>query len=163
MFDEGFFFLSCGIIVDMDDQVFYSDGLRFSCTQCSRCCRHDSGYVFLSRQDLTRLLNRLEMDEEEFIQDFCVTVPDGFGNQISLGEQENKDCIFWSDGGCSVYEDRPEQCRTYPFWSHVLESEESWNREARECPGIGIGRLHSFLDIRNSVAARVRNRPVRRG
>lgn len=41
-----------------------------------------------------------------------------------------------------MYEARPTQCRTYPFWSNIVDSKESWNREARECPGIGIGPPH---------------------
>jgi len=147
----------------MGDDVFYTEGLNFSCTQCSRCCRHDSGYVFLSRQDIKKLTDRLKLTEDEFVDRYCTTVPFGFGHQISLAEKANKDCIFWGDGGCSVYEDRPVQCRTYPFWSHILDSEERWKNEAGECPGIGIGKQHNFIEIRNALAARVRNQPLRRG
>ncbi len=146
----------------MAGETFYDQGLRFSCTQCSRCCRHDSGYVFISQQDLSRLSEGLEIPEEQVIAMYCRDVNTGMGRQLSLREKSNKDCIFWKDGGCSVYAHRPEQCRTYPFWSHVLEDEASWQREAKECPGIGIGKLHSFYEIRNKVAARVRNQPLRR-
>ncbi|HUX21603.1 MAG TPA: YkgJ family cysteine cluster protein, partial [Spirochaetia bacterium] len=34
---------------------FYQDGLRFECTRCDACCRHEPGYVFLSQTDLRRL------------------------------------------------------------------------------------------------------------
>ncbi len=37
------------------EEVFYGRGLRFECTRCSRCCRHNPGYVFLSPVDLARL------------------------------------------------------------------------------------------------------------
>lgn len=102
------------------------------------------------------------LNRDEFIERYCLWVPFGENGHLSLTEQSNHDCIFWRDGGCSVYDDRPAQCRTYPFWEHILENEESWSRESRECPGIGVGRTHSFFEIRNSVALRVRNRPVRR-
>ncbi|MFP4152966.1 MAG: YkgJ family cysteine cluster protein [Alkalispirochaeta sp.] len=146
----------------MAGDAFYTEGLRFSCTQCSRCCRHDSGYVFLSESDLAALMRSTGLNRDEFIERYCLWVPFGENGHLSLTEQSNHDCIFWRDGGCSVYDDRPAQCRTYPFWEHILENEESWSRESRECPGIGVGRTHSFFEIRNSVALRVRNRPVRR-
>lgn len=94
---------------------------------------------------------------------YCVWVPAGLGEHLSLAEQENHDCVFWRDGGCSVYEDRPTQCRTYPFWEHIVADSAGWDRERRECPGIDIGRRYSFFEIRNKLAARVRNRPVHKG
>jgi Fe-S-cluster containining protein len=51
-------------------------------------------------------------------------------------------CCFLVDNRCSVYEDRPAQCRTYPFWSLLLASPESWAHEATQCPGIGRGPVH---------------------
>ena len=57
------------------------------------------------------------------------------------------DCIFWRDGGCSVYESRPLQCRSYPFWSHQLTNRETWNRVADSCPGVNMGKLHSQIEI----------------
>jgi len=34
------------------------------------------------------------------------------------------------DGRCTVYEARPTQCRTYPFWDELIESRESWEKES---------------------------------
>jgi Fe-S-cluster containining protein len=158
---KDFFFILCGIITVMSSSTFYAAGLRFGCTQCSRCCRHDSGYVFLSENDLDALLRRLKTDRQSFIQRYCTWVPLGFGKQLSLAEQENNDCVFWTDGGCSVYEDRPLQCRTYPFWQHVLEDEAGWKREGKECPGIGIGRTYSQEEIDECLASRRNNRSIR--
>lgn len=59
---------------------------------------------------------------------------------MSLAEKDNYDCVFWEEGkGCVIYPVRPVQCRSYPFWAHVVEDEESWKREALHCPGIGKG------------------------
>ena len=62
----------------------------------------------------------------------------------SLREKENYDCIFY-DGkkGCKVYQHRPRQCRTWPFWKAVVDSEDRWEEEAGECPGINHGELQS--------------------
>ena len=58
---------------------------------------------------------------------------------VSLKEKDNYDCIFLGENGCSIYEGRPLQCRTYPFWPSIVESRENWESEKRSCPGIGKG------------------------
>ncbi len=40
---------------------------------------------------------------------------------------------------CGVYPDRPRQCRSWPFWRSVIDSEQRWKEEARECPGMNQG------------------------
>ncbi len=141
---------------------FWNRGLRFVCTQCSRCCRHDSGYVFLSEDDLKRLLQFTGLMREEFIVRYAAWAPFGIEDHLSLAEQDNKDCVFWKDGGCSVYPARPLQCRTYPFWSHIVDSEEHWAREASECPGIDIGPSRNGEDISAALHARRAAPPIHR-
>lgn len=59
------------------------------------------------------------------------------GRRYSLIERPNGDCIFYQeDKGCGVYDARPTQCRTYPFWREVMRTPESWALEAHQCPGI---------------------------
>ena len=45
------------------------------------------------------------------------------------------DCIFWNNG-CIIYEARPLQCRTFPFWPFLVESKELWKNEKYRCGGI---------------------------
>lgn len=71
----------------------------------------------------------------------------GTGFALCLKERPNFDCVFWTEAGCSVYEARPVQCSTYPFWSTLVETEGSWREEARDCPGIGRGGLLSREEI----------------
>ena len=125
------------------ESPFYKDGLRFSCARCSACCRGGPGYVFLSRQDVSRLLSRLELDFRSFFKKYCILVNNGEGFALSLSEKSNFDCIFWTDQGCAVYDDRPLQCSTYPFWSSLVESSAAWKRESSDCPGIGRGEIRS--------------------
>jgi Fe-S-cluster containining protein len=79
---------------------------------------------------------------------------------ISLKEKENYDCIFLTENGCSVYEGRPRQCRTYPFWSSVVESKSSWEREGMSCPGIGKGKIHGKEEIESYLAMEPEDRPL---
>jgi len=136
------------------EEPFYKDGLHFECQRCSGCCRFDSGYVFLSHQDLDRLASNLSLTQDEFLEKYCVKVDMGGYFRISLIEKPNYDCIFWRDGGCAVYEARPLQCRSYPFWEHQLESKEAWENVAKSCPGINKGALHSRQEIEEWLARR---------
>ena len=42
-------------------------------------------------------------------------------------------CIFLDKhtNQCQIYEARPTQCRTYPFWPSIVESVQDWNDECR--------------------------------
>ena len=139
------------IIAYMSDRPFYAAGLRFSCTRCSNCCRKESGFVYLSENDLSRLAHEFHMDYTAFIKTWCRWVPFDWGRErlserLSLKEKSNFDCIFW-DKQCTVYHVRPLQCRTFPFWDLTLYSQEAWESAGRGCPGINTGELHSGAEI----------------
>ncbi len=133
---------------------FYQDGLQFECTRCSACCRHDPGWVFLSRNDLEKLCRATGLGEREFIDTWSREVDIGGFKRLSLKEKPNFDCIFWNDGGCSVYEHRPLQCSTYPFWSANLFSRAVWDDLEKSCPGIDRGRRSSRNEIDTLLKAR---------
>ncbi|MDR0315898.1 MAG: YkgJ family cysteine cluster protein [Treponema sp.] len=135
------------------EQLFYDSGLRFSCVRCSACCRYDSGFVFLSQQDIFRLADECNMDYNQFEQAFCRWVPAGEGERLSLKEKSNYDCIFWKDG-CTVYRARPLQCRTFPFWESILCSAQAWEAAGSGCPGINAGALHSCDEVEEYVRKR---------
>jgi Fe-S-cluster containining protein len=126
----------------MSDKLFYEDGLRFSCQRCSSCCRAGPGFVFLSETDTLVISKTLDMTAHEFIKVYCRWVRWDDGARLSLKEKSSLDCIFWKDG-CSIYEARPVQCRTYPFWASMLDSEETWRSAAAFCPGAGKGGIVS--------------------
>ena len=103
--------------------------------------------MFLSRSDLDALLAATGLTEPDFVRRFCKQVRLGEIRRLSLAEKPNYDCVFWENGGCGVYQARPLQCRSYPFWASNVDSEESWERTARDCPGIGHGNLHTSAEI----------------
>ncbi|QEN06403.1 YkgJ family cysteine cluster protein [Thiospirochaeta perfilievii] len=125
---------------------FYENGLNFTCQRCSGCCRHEPGYVFLSEEDVKKMCKRLDLSRKKFIKKYC-KVADLIGvKRLSLIEKPNNDCIFW-DNGCTVYEARPLQCKSFPFWAHNLINEESWASVVESCPGAGQGELRSKDEI----------------
>ena len=140
----------------MPTDVFYADGLRFACQRCSNCCRHEPGYVFLSTPDVRRLAEALTCSQEVLVHKYCRRVKVVGFKRLSLKEKRNYDCIFWEDGGCTVYSHRPLQCQSFPFWSSSLSSPHAWEELSRSCPGIGKGPLHSREAIEEWVDRRVR-------
>jgi uncharacterized protein len=127
--------------------TFYDSGLRFECTRCSKCCRHTPGYVFLSGADLDLLSRSISLSKEEFLNRYCRTVDLGLARRVSLREKPNLDCILWENDGCSHYEARPLQCRSFPFWSACVSSLAEWQNHQKNCPGMGNGTVHSREEI----------------
>lgn len=121
----------------MPDQPWYKDGLRFTCTQCGDCCTGAPGYVWVNKQEITALAARFQTTIEDFESRYVRQV----GVRKSLVEYDNGDCVFLKDRKCTVYEDRPRQCRTWPFWDSNVKSEEAWRATCEICPGSGQGDL----------------------
>ncbi|MCX8013591.1 MAG: YkgJ family cysteine cluster protein [Rectinema sp.] len=142
------------------NEDFLSSPRYFSCTRCNRCCAGQPGFVWLSIRDLDRLCARFDMSRRAFASEFCKPVDLGVMITLSLKEKPNHDCIFLSACGCEAYEDRPIQCRTYPFWEHLVEDDQLWNEEAKECPGIGQGLRADPQYIIDAILLRRANPPL---
>lgn len=135
---------------------WYAAGLRFACRRCGACCTGAPGYVWVGPEEAAAMAARLGLATGEFLERHARRV---FG-RVSLREAEDGRCVLFEPGqGCSVYEQRPRQCRTWPFWEGNLSSREAWERQARGCPGIGAGELHPAERI--AALARPAPRPPR--
>ena len=127
-------------------QPWYASGLEFDCVpECGACCtRHgDYAYVYLSEDDTRRLADHLDLDPRAFLNEH--TVIDDGDVVLKMVEPE---CPFLDGWRCTVYEARPVQCRTFPFWPEHLKSSTAWRDLAAEVPGIGRGRRHGEGEIR---------------
>ena len=127
--------------------MFYDSGLCFECQRCRYCCSSEPGYVFLSASDIENAANALAISKEEFLALYTREVDYGLYYMVSLKEKDNYDCIFLGEKGCTIYEGRPLQCRTYPFWPSIIESRQNWESEKHSCPGIGNGKVISKDEI----------------
>lgn len=135
----------------MSDQAqpWYRDGLRFRCTRCGYCCR-GPGNVWVSDDEIAGLADQLELSDEDLRRSYTRRS----GRGIVLRQRRNHDCVFWNaSSGCEVYEKRPRQCQTYPFWRGLVHSRDNWDDESRSCPGIGAGDLRSESEIAETIAA----------
>lgn len=139
----------------MKGSPFYTSGLKFSCKKCSSCCRYENGFVYLSEKDLKKLAAKLKMEPSGFIKTYCRWVAGWKEAEVlSLKEKSTKDCIFW-DSGCSVYDARPLQCRTFPFWKDIVASRSAWKTAAGGCPGMDSGKLYDENEIVKILEMRI--------
>lgn len=153
---EGFFLLPDEVI---SLKQIYEQGLRFTCTQCAHCCKDEPGYVFLSEEEISAIAAHLSLSRLAFLQHYCRRVQMADIYMISLLERRNNDCVFLTEAGCRIYQARPLQCRSYPFWDSIVSSREYWDQEARDCPGMNQGELHSKEEIERWLALRRAMKP----
>jgi Fe-S-cluster containining protein len=78
-------------------------GMEVACGDCVGCCT--SSYFIKVRAHETRALQRIGESNLE-----ADILPDG---SRLMGFAPNGHCHMFVDGGCSIYSDRPETCRTY--------------------------------------------------
>lgn len=112
---------------------WYKDGLRFKCTGCGQCCTGAPGAVWVTPKEIEALAERLNISPEEFTRKYTHRI----GNRVSLREDpHNYDCVFLKGKRCEVYDVRPKQCRTFPWWPENLKTPEHWRETAERCEGI---------------------------
>jgi len=128
-----------------DGHPWYQDGLRFKCTGCGDCCTGGPGFVWVNNAEIAALAAAIGEDDIERFERLYVRK---VGIRKSLKELPNFDCVFLSeDRKCTVYEARPRQCRTWPFWDSNLKSPEAWSETCEVCPGSGKGKLYQLGQI----------------
>lgn len=128
---------------------WWSEGVRFQCQGSGRCCvsRGEFGFVYLTKDDRARMAKLLKMTAGAFTRKYCKKT-DGVWH---IKDAEGPECLFLKKNRCEVYEARPMQCRTWPFWPEVMNAK-SWSREVKAfCPGIGKGRLIKADEIRHAL------------
>lgn len=124
----------------MSEKPWYKDGLQFKCSQCGDCCTGAPGYVWVNKEEIAALARAVG---EEDIDQFERLYVRKIGIRKSLKEFPNGDCVFFDDESrsCTVYDARPRQCRTWPFWDSNLRTPEDWEHTCEVCPGSGKGPL----------------------
>jgi Fe-S-cluster containining protein len=139
---------------------WYAKGLRFQCHQCHNCCRGaQPGWVYVTPYRIRRIARFLGVNERRFRREYVTRDEDG---EKVLKLRSNGDCVFWSDG-CTIYPERPRQCRTFPFWADSLRSEDEWTKLKAFCHGVDQGKLYPLGEIRAILKGRATSEGPRRG
>lgn len=106
-----------------------------ACRLCGgKCCIGESGYIWVKQDEIERIYKFLKIPKDVFMKLYL----DKINYKFSLREIKYKDgyaCVFFDTKKkqCEIYEARPNQCRTFPFWDYFKTN----IKEAKEeCLGI---------------------------
>lgn len=115
-------------------------GFCFDTDKCGvcggKCCTGSEGYVFVKIDEMLEIAQGLGMEFGEFSSKFVRKV----GYRFSLLEKPCGDglaCVFYHEGKCGIYANRPKQCRDFPFWeNHKNLSPKDFEALQKECIGV---------------------------
>ena len=106
-----------------------------ACQSCGgRCCTGESGYIYLNSNEIEQIADLLGLEIDMFIKDYLYKK----GYKYSIKEikyQGSYECVFFDreNQHCSIYQARPLQCRTFPFWDYYKQRIDELKQE---CPGV---------------------------
>ncbi|WP_373034546.1 YkgJ family cysteine cluster protein [Sulfurimonas sp.] len=109
-----------------------------ACSTCEgRCCTGESGYIYVTKSEIEEISKLLDLDIRDFVNEYLFKK----GYKYSIKEikyNDSHECIFYDRdiNGCKIYEARPSQCITFPFWDYYKHRVDELQQE---CPGIIIG------------------------
>ena len=83
---------------------------EIECIDCGRCCKKLK--PTFSQQDQQRLADRLEMTVKQLREQHLEYDK---SDDEPVWQMKDIPCPFQEDNKCTVYEDRPQDCRGYPY------------------------------------------------
>ena len=108
-----------------------------ACKTCrGNCCRGLEGYVWINMKELEKMADTRKMDLALFSKQYVRLIQGKFSLQERLINGEQICCFFDSiNCQCTIYQSRPEQCRTFPFWDRLIKNPK---KLLTECPGVSL-------------------------
>ncbi len=116
------------------------DGFNFAfnpkaCNECQgRCCTGESGYIYVTKTEALAICEDLGVNIKQLVSKYLFKK----GYRYSIKENkigESYECVFYDrvSNGCKIYNARPNQCKTFPFWDYFKSRIDELKDE---CPGI---------------------------
>ena len=106
-----------------------------ACQSCpGNCCIGESGYIWVDEKEREAIAAFLGISQKIFIEKYLEKISYRFTIKEEPYDGGHR-CVFFDreKRSCLVYEARPIQCRTFPFWDYFKEN---INEVEAECPGI---------------------------
>jgi len=108
------------------------------CVTCDgNCCIGEPGYIWINKQEQKKLAKYLGIKKDQLIDEYLLKVDYKYTIKEKQIGTNNFACIFFdlTKKQCSIYDLRPTQCRTFPFWEYFKNN---INEVKKECPAIVI-------------------------
>jgi Fe-S-cluster containining protein len=104
-------------------------GFKFKChkgVKCfTKCCRNIN--ILLTPYDIVRMKKRLGISSEEFLDKYTYMEVDEKSShplvRLKMLGDDEKRCPFVTPEGCTIYTDRPANCRYYPVGQGILRKD----------------------------------------
>ena len=121
-----------------------------ACKACGgKCCRGQAGYVWVSMGELEEMAGTRGLDVSVFARQYVRQVHGRLSLQERVINGEHLCCLFDPvDCRCTLYQSRPEQCRTFPFWESFKKDPE---KLMDECPGVSLRSIDESAEKRGIV------------
>ncbi|KAJ1484251.1 hypothetical protein T484DRAFT_1948245 [Baffinella frigidus] len=118
-------------------KVWWEDGISFKCVKCGKCCKR-SEPVLVNAKEIAAISELKKVPQADLKKGF---IDEDWGSAhilpFCLKRTSGGACIFLDEkGACSIYEARPTQCRTYPFWPENMGSREAYLAEEQHCDAV---------------------------
>jgi len=125
----------------MQTHIVKKEGFNFAfdenaCALCAgNCCIGESGYVWVNKDQIEDIANFLKLNQDEFKDKHLRKVRFKYSLKEIKVDDKNYICEFFdlASKRCQIYDVRPTQCRTFPFWDHFINNTKEVEEE---CPGI---------------------------
>lgn len=112
---------------DLHEEAFS----KIDCLSCANCCRNYSPRF--KTPDIKRISKVLKMKEGVFVETYLKLDDDG-----DYVVQSTPCPFLGSDNHCSIYEDRPSDCRRFPYTDEdvLLKRPKITLKNATFCPAV---------------------------
>ena len=110
-----------------------------ACESCGgKCCVGESGYIFVTLEEARQISAFLKISFEDFALKYLKKVKYSF-SLIEKPHPSGMACVFFDDdsGKCAIYDVRPKQCVSFPFWEGFKNKSKAELQELISlCPGV---------------------------
>ena len=121
-------------------ELMHEEGFAYgfdakACETCQgNCCTGESGYIWVTPDEIIGIAEKLSLSKEAFINNYLLKIRYRFSIK-EVAYENGYGCVFFDmeKKMCRIYDVRPSQCRTFPFWEYFKEN---IDEVVAECPGI---------------------------
>lgn len=130
------------------------------CGRCGNSCKRPN--VVMREKDIFRIRFRLGISEQELYERYLVPAPSWNGGDSFIKLKDGR-CPFLKEGegdtiaSCSLYEDRPEDCRNFVSNTAICRKEPT--RLIEQVQAVRVGRDRLEVELKDGTRSVVEHKP----